>query len=84
MKINGIEVVSNGYFAYDGCHKIYILENEKDLQESTKAGYIIYPITDLEEAYNNSCDLRFIYNWALDKVYVKQFEDGHILWTYIV
>ena len=28
IKINGIEVVGD-YFAYDGCHKIYILEMRK-------------------------------------------------------
>lgn len=27
MRINGIQVVGNS-FAYDGCHKIYIIENE--------------------------------------------------------
>lgn len=75
MIINGIEVVSNGYFAYDGCHKIYILENEKDLKESI--GYKIYPIKDLEEIYYNSCDLRFISSWALDKTYIEQCNNEH-------
>ena len=27
MKINGKEVITNGKFAYDTCHKIYILED---------------------------------------------------------
>lgn len=37
--------------------------------------YKIY-IIDLEDIYNNSCPLRFISNWKLDKKYVKQFEEN--------
>lgn len=28
MKINNVEVIGNR-FAYDGCHKIYVIENQK-------------------------------------------------------
>lgn len=75
MKINGIEVLGDT-FAYDGCHKIYICECQCDEEEAIKYNYNIYPIEMIEEIWNNSCGLRFISNWGLDKYYVPQFEDA--------
>lgn len=75
MKINGIEVLGDT-FAYDGCHKIYICECQCDEEEAIKYDYDIYPIEMIEEIWNNSCGLRFISNWGLDKHYVPQFEDA--------
>lgn len=75
MKINGIELVGDS-FAYDGCHKIYIIENEIDRVDAIDSGYDFLPIRMLKETFYNSCDLRFIYNWSLDKTYVGQFEDA--------
>lgn len=39
-----------------------------------------FPMSALEELYNNSCDLRFISNVALDKSYVGQGEDAVFEW----
>ena len=75
MKINGKKVKGN-YFAYDRCHKIYIIEDEDDYEKADELGYNIYDIEDIEEAYNNSCELRFISNWKLTDYYVKQFEEA--------
>lgn len=81
MYVNGIEIIGNT-FVYDGCHKIYIIEDENDLKDCTelwgelKAGRDIFDICMLEDIYQNSCDLRFISNWKLDKRYVEQFEDN--------
>lgn len=75
MKINGIEVLGDT-FAYEGCHKIYICECQSDEEEAIEYGYKIFPIEMLEEVWGNSCELRFIYNWALDERYVSQFEDA--------
>lgn len=75
MKINGIEVLGDT-FAYDDCHRIYICECQSDEEEAVKYGYKIYPIEVVDEAWENSCSLRFINNWALDKTYVAQFEDA--------
>lgn len=74
MKINGVRVKGRK-FAYDGCHKIYVIEDIED-EKMAEDGYKIYPIKDLEEAYRRSCDLRFIYNWKLTKTYVAQFEEA--------
>ena len=74
MKING-QLIDSKKFAYDGCHKIYIIEDETDLDKAINTGYNIYPIEILPDTYENSCELRFISNWKLDKQYVAQFED---------
>ncbi|MBE6139316.1 MAG: hypothetical protein E7174_02265 [Firmicutes bacterium] len=75
MKINGIEINAKK-FAYDRCHKIYLLEDLKDEEDASYYDYEILNIKDLADTYKNSCSLRFISNWKLDKVIVKQFEDA--------
>lgn len=74
MKINNKEVKTNNWFAYDGCHKIYILEDEDDFVKAKGLEYTILPIGMIQEVYKNSCPLRFINNWKLNTVYVEQFE----------
>lgn len=81
MYINGIEVIGNK-FVYDGCHKIYIIEDENDLRECQELwgnlilGESLFPIEEIENKYYESCDLRFIRNWKLDIQYVGQFEEN--------
>lgn len=67
------KVRHRGCFAYDGCHKIYIMENIEDVMLFTALGYDIYPIERLKETWKNSCSLRFIYSGNLKKTYVPQF-----------
>ena len=74
MKVNGIEIVGNE-FAYEGCHKIYIIEDIDDRLEAIDWGYEILPIEKLPDIWNDSCPLRFISNWALNIHYVPQFEE---------
>ena len=78
VKINGKVVKHNGYFAYDGCHKIYILEDNEDVENAKNYGYTIYPIVELKEAYKNSCPLRFIDSWKDFTTYVAQFKRARI------
>ena len=40
-----------------------------------ECGYEILDISQLIKTYKDSCELRFIRNWKLDKLYVAQFED---------
>lgn len=75
MKVNGVEIVGNE-FAFDGCHKIYIIENEEDKNNALEIGYHIFPIQDLKSCFEYSCPLKFISNWALSKQYVPQFEEN--------
>ena len=60
--------------AYDGCHKIYICEDDEDLKEAKEIGYQIHNIDELETLYNKSCLLVFIHNWKLTTTPVGQFE----------
>lgn len=75
MKINNVEVVGNK-FAYDGCHKIYIIEDEQDEQKARECDYKILEISQLVKTYKYSCELRFIHNWKFTKTYVAQFENA--------
>lgn len=75
MKINGVEVIGNK-FAYDGCHKIYVIEDQEDEQQVRDSGYKILDISQLMETYEYSCELRYIRNWKSDKRYVDQFENA--------
>jgi hypothetical protein len=75
MKING-ETTTAKEFAYDGCHKIYLLESADEREEARDCAYDILPISSLREAFNNSCGLQFISNWKLSKRYVEQFGEA--------
>ena len=75
MKVNGIEIIGENV-AYDSCHKLYVCEDEADIKEAEECEYSIYPLNDLPYLYDNSCDLKFINNWKLDKTYCGQFEEA--------
>jgi len=74
MTINGIETTAKE-FAYDGCHKIYLIEDEDDFREA-RMSYDIIPISFLRRKYQESCGLQFIENWKLTKTYARQFEEA--------
>lgn len=71
--INGIEIMAK-FFAFDNCHKIYLLNDEQDTQEAKKCGYDVIPIAFLKAAYRGSCYLRFISDWKLTTQYAAQGE----------
>ena len=81
MYVNG-QKINGDKFVWDRCYKIYIIEDEDDMRDCQELwgqlhwGEDIFDIIDLENVYNNSCPLRFISNWKLDKKYVKQFEEN--------
>lgn len=66
-------------FVWNGCHKIYLVENQNDI-ESVKQTWgtdtIFYSLDKLPEIWYKSCPLRFIHNWSLTKRYVEQFNDA--------
>lgn len=71
------KVVIGEEFAYDGCHKMYVIEDEEDKKTALSYGYEeadFLPIEELQSTYHASCDLRFIHNFKLDKTYVGQYE----------
>lgn len=47
-----------------------------DIKVAEELKYEILPILELERMYEESCELRFISNWKLNKHYVKQFEEA--------
>ena len=76
LKINGKEVKTNGYYAFDNCHKFYILENDDERFKAEGIGYKIYPIEFLEEDLKYSCPLRFINSFNLENTYLIQGEES--------
>jgi hypothetical protein len=81
LKINGYELKPHeNKFAYDGCHKIYLLRSEKEEKDAKDCCYQILPIEKLQETYKNSCPLRFISTWDLTDYPVKQVEKA--IFTY--
>lgn len=74
MTINGNNTKAK-FFAFDGCHKIYLLESDKDITDASGSGYKVLPIKGLKKAWDDSCGLRFIHTWGLKSV-VEQFEEA--------
>lgn len=79
LKINGIKYNYNK-FAYDGCHKIYLLE-DSEVEEAKQFGYEIMDIKLLPETYSDSCTLRFINIWngTNPKTVIPQFYEASII-----
>ena len=51
-------------------------EEDGNEEKSHECGYKILDISQLMKTYEYSCELRFIRNWKLDKLYVAQFENA--------
>lgn len=62
-KINEIEINAKS-FAFDGCHKLYVLNDRKAEKEAKELGYKIYAIDSLLSAFACSCPLRYIHEWG--------------------
>lgn len=71
MKING-KTIKAKRFAFDGCHKMYILETREDYNQAKAAGYGVYSINAIQSVFEGSCPLRFIHNWSLTIEIVNQ------------
>lgn len=77
ITINGEEITAKE-FAFDGCHKIYLINTKGDKAQYKEYGYNFFPIEDLKECYDNACGLKFISSADLKKKFVKQFEKAII------
>ena len=64
MTINGHKIKAK-LFAWDTCHKIYLINTRIDKKTYLEYEYNLFPISELEEAYKSSCSLRFISNGDL-------------------
>lgn len=61
-------------FFFDGCHKIYIIEDENDKKTMFANRWTIediHPLNEIQTIFANSCPLRFINTCKLQTV-VKQ------------
>lgn len=62
-KIHAIER-SEMPIAWDGCHKIYFLQDDGRHAEAVEFGYDIYPPSKLRELITDSCGLVFVSRWG--------------------
>ncbi|EHB48612.1 hypothetical protein MycrhDRAFT_5453 [Mycolicibacterium rhodesiae JS60] len=82
LKIND-KVVAATEFAYDGCHKIYLIIWGGDRETMLDCGYTeadIYPIEKLPEVWADTCPLRFISSADLSVQYVEQCQAARVTW----
>ena len=75
IKINGKAIIGD-QFAYEGCHKIYIINTPEEEAQALEYGYNIYPIKEIEQVYKDSCSFKFISNWPLNVSYADQCEEA--------
>lgn len=76
--INGATVEADE-FAYDGCHKIYLITSADDREQMLGYGYedMIHGVEDLPSAWEDSCLLRFISYADLSRPnLVNQFDEN--------
>jgi len=52
--------------AFDGCHKLYFLEDKAREENAIASGYEIFPASELTQLYEGSCGLRFVSRWGYD------------------
>lgn len=55
-------------FAYDGCHKIYLITNMHDEDESHDYGYELRGVEELPAIWDVTCPLRFIQFWDVENL----------------
>jgi hypothetical protein len=76
LHINGLPVAATE-FATDGCHRVYLIFTPEDRQTMLDCGYEeadIHPVSELPEAWDRTCPLRFISSADLTQRFVKQCE----------
>jgi len=65
QKIATIET-SEMPLAWDGCHKIYFLQDDGRETQARSFGYDIYPCSQLRQMIADSCSLVFVSRWGYD------------------
>lgn len=73
LYINGKRIDAYG-FAFDGCHKFYLIENDDQAKMLDGYGYRLYLIEGLPRAWADSCPLRFIEKADFSETVVGQCE----------
>ena len=81
LRINGEDIPAT-HFAYDGCHKIYLIFTDADRREMEGCGYdasSIYPVSELPTVWEQTCFLRFINSADLRQTFVEQGDDEPVI-----
>jgi len=65
-------------FAWDGCHKLYIVTDQESRDQLEGYGYDFFPINELKECWDSSCGLRFISDASLNCNYISQSHEGEV------
>lgn len=79
LYVNGSRVGATE-FAFDGCHKIYLIDTPEVREKLEGYGYEpddFHPVSDLPEVWEDSCSLRFI-SWGdlREEDLVHQFDEN--------
>lgn len=75
MKVNGKTIKGIGY-AFDRCHKIYILADLAEWKQAKEYGFECWALKTLPKVWEYTCPLRFISTWSLTDYYVEQGENA--------
>lgn len=73
-EINDVTVWADE-FAWDGCHRIYVVTSPESRAEMLDLGYQLRPITELPDIWDRSCPLRFISSADLTIAFVRQMQE---------
>ena len=74
VRVNGTKVWTDE-FAWDECHKIYLVTDQVSRNKLEGYGYEFFPINKLKDVWDDSCSLRFISDASLSQSYISQFEE---------
>lgn len=79
-KIAAIEY-SGKRLAFDGCHKLYLIENEGDVATAQNCGYEsedIFPASQVRELIQKSCFLVFVHPMSLEDEHPLDILQGEL------
>ena len=75
------EVQNCREFAWDGCHKIYLITTQDEAAQAHGYGYDLLDISEIKRVYEESCPLKFIDFWDVENIkhpVIPQCQDGEI------
>jgi hypothetical protein len=64
-KVEAIEA-SDLRLAFDGCHKIYLIQSQAEADDAEQYGYGIYDAAMIRTLIASSCFLVYVHAWDID------------------
>lgn len=75
VRINDVDVSDALGFVYDGCHKIFLVYSQADIDQAKSYGYEeVLGMDVLYETYRDSCCLRFVQDFTSFRGIIPQGE----------